>query len=58
MDHVTYLARSSKPVFMTSNNSLVLAGILDAVPVVAHKTKGSTQTSGMARCHANGTGYT
>jgi len=59
MDYVTYLARSSTPVFKTILKvSVLLTGILDAVPVVAHKTKGSTQTSGFARCHAKVTGYT
>jgi len=52
MDHVTYLARSSTRVFKTILKfSLILAGILDAVPVGALKTKGSTQTSRFARCH-------
>jgi len=59
MDHVTYLARSSTPGFETILKvSLILTGILDAVPVVALKTKGSSQTSWFAWCHANVTGYT
>jgi len=62
MDHGTNLARSSKTVFIIYRtilvDPLVLSSILVGVPVVTHNTTGSTQTSGMARCHANATGYT
>jgi len=46
MDYVTYLARSPTLVFKTILKvSVLLLGILDAGPVVSHKTKGSTQIS-------------
>jgi len=59
MDYGAYLAQFSTPELKTILKfSLELTDILDAVPVVAHKTKGCTQTSGLARCYANVTGCT
>jgi len=60
MYHVTYLARSSTPVFWNNSRGFVdtLKSILDGVPVVTHKTTGRVQASRVARCRSNVKGST